>query len=36
LMGPNKPILTGDSVKIWLNFENSGEIEINLIVGQDN
>ena len=36
LMGPNKPILTGDSVKIWLNFENAGEIETNLIVGQDN
>ena len=36
LMGPNKPILAGDSVKIWLNFENSGEIEISLIVGQDN
>ncbi len=32
LMGPNKPILTGDSLKIWLNFESFGEIETTLIV----
>ena len=32
LMGPNKPILTGDSLKIWLNFESFGEIETTVIV----
>ena len=32
LMGPNKSILTGDSLKIWLNFESFGEIETTLIV----